>query len=96
MLMGLLNTGSIFLPVHNQPNQERECASESEMSRLLSAALVDHQFCELLLTRPESALAAGFEGQPFHLSFREKKFVLSVKSTSLADLAEHWIKYNYL
>ena len=59
--MGLITTSHVFLSTSNQPDQMRY----GEMSRLLTAALVDRQFCDLLLTRPDLALANGYEGEPF-------------------------------
>lgn len=88
--MVLTTTSNIFLPTSYQPDQARY----GEISRLLSAALVDRKFCDLLLTRPDLALANGYAGEPFHLSSTERQFFLTTKSASLTDLAERWVKLN--
>lgn len=88
--MGLLTTSNVFLLTYNQLDQEKT----GEMSRLFNAALVDRQFCDLLLTRPTLALANGYNGEPFLLNFKDRQFLLTTKSDSLADLAERWVKFN--
>jgi hypothetical protein len=90
--MVLTTTSNIFLSTSYQPDQARY----GEISRLLSAALVDRQFCNLLLTRPDIALTNGYSGESFHLSSKERQFFLSAKSVSLTDLAERWVKFNNL
>jgi len=64
---------------------------ELEMVRLLNAALVDRQFCDLLLRDPSSALEKDFYGKTFRLSARERQFVLTVKATSLTNFAAQWV-----
>jgi hypothetical protein len=41
-----------------------------EMSRLVTAAVVNKKFCDLLLTSPAAALAAGYNGESFYLTPR--------------------------
>lgn len=65
------------------------------LNRLIAAALVDYQFCELLLTRPDVAVETTYNKEEFHLTPEDKKFVLSIKATSLADFASqvhHWLR----
>ena len=64
---------------------------EAEMGRLINAALVDQEFCDLLLCVPSVALEKGFNGRAFRLSARERQFVLTVKATSLINFAEQWV-----
>ena len=64
---------------------------EAEMGRLINAALVDQEFCDLLLRVPSAALEKGFNGRAFLLSARERQFVLTVKATSLINFAEQWV-----
>ncbi len=59
----------------------------SELSRLLTAAVVNQNFRKLLLTDPAIALAAGYNGEPFRLASEEKVRVLSINAKSLADFA---------
>lgn len=58
-----------------------------EISRLLTAAVVNQTFCNLLLTNPASALARGYNGEAFKLEREEKNRVLSIRALSLADFA---------
>jgi hypothetical protein len=58
-----------------------------ELSRLISAAVVSSEFCDLLLTDPASALAAGYDGQSFCLEAEDQELVLSIRATSLTDFA---------
>lgn len=88
--MSLIITSDLYLLVGNQLDQEKA----GEMNRLFNAALVDHRFCNLLLTQPGLALTDGYNGEQFHLSFRDRQFILTAKSPSLADLAMRWVKLN--
>ena len=65
-----------------------------EMSRLISAALVDEKFCHLLLADPAVAIASGYNNEAFNLSPQEKIFVLTTGATSLTDLAARWVDRN--
>ena len=58
-----------------------------EISRLLTAAVVNQTFCHLLLTNPASALAKGYNGEGFKLGREERDRVLSIQARSLADFA---------
>jgi hypothetical protein len=58
-----------------------------ELSRLLTAAVVNRRFCQLLLSNPETALASGYHGEAFRLGSEEKKRILSIQAQSLADFA---------
>jgi hypothetical protein len=62
-----------------------------EMGRLINAALVDRDFCNLLLSDPSAALEKGFNGKMFRLSARDRQFMLTVKATSLTNFAEKWV-----
>jgi hypothetical protein len=88
--MGIVTTHQVFLPVSTLSSQNKP----SEISRLFTAALVDGQFCDLLLTQPNLALTRGYQGENFSLNFKDRQFILMAKFTSLADLAEHWIQSN--
>lgn len=89
--MGLTTISHKFLSTSTQPGQLKR----GEVGRLLNAATVDRQFCDLLLNRPDLALANGYGGEPFLLGSQERQFFLTAKSTSLADLAERWIEFYY-
>jgi hypothetical protein len=59
-----------------------------ELSRLLTAAVINRDFCKLLLANPAVAVAAGYNGQPFRLDSDEEELILSIRATSLADFAK--------
>jgi hypothetical protein len=58
-----------------------------ELSRLLTAAVVNRGFCNLLLTNPATALARGYNGESFRLASEEQDLVLSIQAQSLAEFA---------
>jgi hypothetical protein len=62
------------------------------MGLLINAALVDQEFCNLLLHDPTTALEEGFYGRRFRLSARERHFVLTVTAISLTSFAEQWVR----
>jgi hypothetical protein len=59
-----------------------------ELSRLISAAVVNREFCNLLLADPAVALATGYNGEAFHLAIEEQELITSIRATSLADFAQ--------
>jgi len=58
-----------------------------EYSRILSAAVINQQFRNLLLNDPDQAVSRGFNGESFDLSSKEKDELSSLKGLSLADFA---------
>jgi hypothetical protein len=67
----------------------RKPASErSGLHRLFTAAIVNSQFREKLLSEPEMAVAGGYLGQTFTLTDQEKTIVRSVRATDLTDFAQ--------
>ena len=63
----------------------------AEFSRILTAAVVNKQFCNLLLKNPALALANGFCGETFNLSKEEKHQLLSIQASSLEEFAQQLI-----
>lgn len=61
--------------------------SSPEITRLLTAAVINRRFRELLLQDPARALNEGFQGEYFFLSSREQDLVLSIKAVDLGDYA---------
>jgi len=68
-------------------NTTNTLSSNGELSRLITAAVVNQKFCDLLLADPRLALAGGYQGEVFHLTLEEYRLVVSVRATSLADFA---------
>ncbi len=58
-----------------------------EYSRILSAAVINQQFRDLLINDPDQAISRGFNGESFDLSTKEKDELSSLKGLSLADFA---------
>jgi hypothetical protein len=68
----------------------RDC---SEINRLLAAAVVSRQFCNLLLTDPSRAITQGYRGEKFSLTSEEYNLVLSSRGTSLPEFARELCKH---
>lgn len=58
-----------------------------EFSRILSAAVINRKFREMLLDDPARAVSRGFNGESFNLSSKEKSELSSLKGLSLVDFA---------
>ena len=79
-------TLDVFVPTqlqiaHVKPNMDG-------LNRVFAAAIVNRQFCETLLHRPEQALADGYLGETFPLTELEKTLITSIRAESLSDLAK--------
>jgi hypothetical protein len=68
-------------------NENSTARSHGEISRLLTAAVVNEGFRKMLLTNPELALSKGYKGETFHLSKEERNRIASIHATSLTDFA---------
>jgi len=60
----------------------------TELSRLLTAAVVNTQFKALLLDNPESALESGYLGESFQLANEERALLISIRAGTLTELAK--------
>lgn len=69
--------------------------SLSGINQLFAAAVVNQQFCQLLLNDPRSALNQGYLGDKFNLTLEEQSLILSIQARSLADLATQVNKAAY-
>lgn len=65
-------------------------AESLEVSRLLAAAVINPEFCKLLLDNPELALNSGFQGEDFLFNEEERNIILSIRADSLAELADQF------
>jgi hypothetical protein len=61
---------------------------DREISKLLTAAVINPRFCHLLLNYPAKALASGFNGESFRLARDEKERVLSIRAKNIQDFAQ--------
>lgn len=57
------------------------------LSRVFAAAVVNRQFCEMLLKNPREALQKGYLGEMFTLTPEEVTLIASIRADSLSDLA---------
>jgi hypothetical protein len=76
--------------VSYQPQMQLNVApiqDPSGLSRIFAAAVVNRQFCQLLLQDPHNALQKGYLGETFALSKEERDLVVSIRAESLADFA---------
>ena len=74
------------------PHVPRRSNNDNDLSRLLSAAVINREFRNLLLSNPEDALTWGYKGQRFYLEREERDLILSLQAKSLPDLALHLAK----
>jgi hypothetical protein len=68
-------------------NNINKTSNGYEVSRLLTAAVINTKFRTLLLSDPARALATGFNGETFRFTIEEHDRILSIKAHSLADFA---------
>jgi hypothetical protein len=59
----------------------------SEISRVLTAAVVNENFRKMLLANPEQALARGYRGELFHFSKEERSRLAAIHASSLTEFA---------
>lgn len=57
------------------------------LSRIFAAAVVNRQFCQMLLQDPYSALQNGYLGETFSISKEEMDAIVSIRAESLPDFA---------
>ena len=62
------------------------------LNRLLAAAVVNPQFCQLLIDDPGFALQNGYMGETFPLSEEERALILSIRTNSLQELAGELVR----
>ena len=60
----------------------------SGISRIFAAAVVNKQFCSMLLQDPQIAIQKGYLGETFSLSKEERDLIVSIRADSLSDLAK--------
>jgi hypothetical protein len=71
-------------------DQKEEYASpkEREFSRILTAAVVNVNFRNLLLSNPGLAIRNGYNGEAFHLGKDEAERLSAIRAASLAEFAK--------
>ncbi len=66
---------------------------DREYSRILSAAVVNEKFRNLLLSNPAMAIKAGFGGEAFQLAEKDSERISMIRATNLADFAAQMKNY---
>jgi hypothetical protein len=64
-----------------------------DLNRLISAAVVNQGFCNMLLANPESAVSSGFNGEAFCLGTEEQDLVMSIRAASLSEFAMQLVNH---
>ena len=62
-------------------------ATSSEYSRILSAAVINSKFRDMLLSDPVKAVSCGYSGEQFELNHEDKNRLATIRATSLAEFA---------
>ncbi len=86
---------SNYFKAFDLQNSELEIPREREYSRILSAAVVNVNFRNLLLADPEKAISSGFAGEDFHLAKDEAKRLALIHAGSLAEFASQMNSFSY-
>ncbi len=86
----MIYTKSFVIPIsiELQPTPD----DHLELNRLLAAAVVNDEFCRLLLDDPGQALEIGYQGESFHLSVEERALILSIRANTLTELAKELVR----
>ena len=61
--------------------------SQQEYSRLLSAAVINRNFCNMLLNDPSKAISKGYSGEKFNLSADAEAKLSTIRAASLQEFA---------
>lgn len=77
-----------MINTHHYPNRTpQNPILKNELSRVISAAVVNRQFCALLLKNPTAALSTGYSGENFSLAQEERAKLGTIRASSLAEFA---------
>lgn len=82
---------NIFTDFRRQTKQIID--NEREYSRIMTAAVINAKFRNLLLSNPRMAIQNGFGGEAFNLELEESERISAIKATSLADFASQMNEY---
>jgi hypothetical protein len=59
----------------------------NDINRLFAAAVIDREFCQLLLTNPTGAIVQGYYGEKFQLPPETTAQLQSIHAVSLSEFA---------
>jgi hypothetical protein len=77
----------------NQNKISYDMSQSREFSRLLTAAVVNQEFCHLLLTDPMHALSSGYNGETFEFTSDAQALILSIQANSLNEFATQLVAH---
>lgn len=66
----------------------RPMTHSTGLNRVFAAAVVNRQFCDMLLKNPQEALKKGYLGETFTLTPEENDLIASIQANTLSDLAK--------
>lgn len=74
---------------HTKPQQRisKVTPRSNGLNRVFAAAIVNKQFCDMLLKDPKEALKKGYLGETFVLTPEEISVIASIRASSLAEFA---------
>jgi hypothetical protein len=67
--------------------REQNTMNDSVYSRIISAAVINERFCNLLLNDPEKAITNGYSGETFEMNSEDKMLLSSIRANNLSDFA---------
>ena len=76
-----------MLKQFNTTTSPKRQLANSEYSRILSAAVINSHFRQMLLNDPVKAISNGYSGEQFDINSEEKVRLSVIRTTSLADFA---------
>jgi hypothetical protein len=68
-------------------NRHQNKTTSSEYSRILSAAVINSKFRDMLLADPVKAVSCGYSGEKFDLNHEDQDRLATIHATSLAEFA---------
>ncbi len=84
-------TGSQIAAPRQPVSDEFSGTYSTDLNRVLTAAVVNRRFCNLLLSDPQAALRNGYNGETFQLSESERQIVMSIRADSLQEFASQLV-----
>jgi len=74
------------------PTLSEDTATQREINRMLTAAVVNKRFEKLLLTNPGLAIANGYAGETFNFNEKAQLRIAAIRAESLQDFARQLIQ----
>jgi hypothetical protein len=65
----------------------------NDINRLMAAAVIDRDFCNLLLSKPAAAIGQGYYGEKFQIAPETQKQIDTIRARSLSEFAQKLTSY---